>query len=98
MEPSPEIVMKGLARFQELRVFLLSKADDDFFGGARKFDQVKQYFPDALQFLSWEGFPVWSLPETFQANNLVGLELPGSRITKLWESGEREVRTIQLHD
>ncbi|KAL4585957.1 hypothetical protein LXL04_010585 [Taraxacum kok-saghyz] len=33
----------------------------------------------------------WSLPQTFRAKNLVGLELPGSRITKLWESGEREV-------
>ncbi|KAL7603021.1 hypothetical protein Lser_V15G15889 [Lactuca serriola] len=88
---SPEIVMKGLGNLQKLRVLLLSEIDDDYFGTHRKFDQVKQYFPNALQFLSWEGYPVLSLPQAFKANNLVGLELPSSRITKLWESGERKV-------
>ncbi|CAH1416309.1 unnamed protein product [Lactuca virosa] len=91
VELSPEIVMKGLGNLQKLRVLLLSEIDDDYFGTHRKFDQVKQYFPNALQFLSWEGYPVLSLPQTFKANNLVGLELPSSRITKLWESGERKV-------
>ncbi|CAI9279253.1 unnamed protein product [Lactuca saligna] len=91
VELSPEIVMKGLGNLQKLRVLLLSEIDDDYFGTHRKFDQVKQYFPNALQFLSWEGYPVLSLPQAFKANNLVGLELPSSRITKLWESGERKV-------
>ncbi|KAL4585960.1 hypothetical protein LXL04_010588 [Taraxacum kok-saghyz] len=38
-----------------------------------------------------EFYPSQPLPQTFRANNLVGLELPRSKITKLWESGEREV-------
>ncbi|CAI9282564.1 unnamed protein product [Lactuca saligna] len=32
-----------------------------------------------------------SLPKTFQANNLVALEMPYSKIVQLWEGGERKV-------
>ncbi|CAI9284468.1 unnamed protein product [Lactuca saligna] len=52
---SPEIVMKGLRKMEELR------------------------FLDV------------SLPKTFQAFNLVPLEISDSRIIQLWEGGERKV-------
>ncbi|KAI3498356.1 hypothetical protein L1887_34129 [Cichorium endivia] len=91
VELSPEIVMKGLGNLQRLRVLLLTEKEIGCPRGDWKFDQVN--FPNALQFLSWEGYPDRSLPQTFQANNLVGLELPSSRIMQLWESGDKKVLT-----
>nr|KAJ0210817.1 hypothetical protein LSAT_V11C400172040 [Lactuca sativa] len=49
-----------------------------------------------------ECLPWLSLPPTFRANHLVGLELVGSKIVQLWESGERKVlkklRFLDLRD
>lgn len=56
--------------------------------------KVGQNFPNALQFLSWRGYPCSGLPKTFQANNLVALEMPHSRIEQLWEDGERKVKWL----
>ncbi|KAL4586009.1 hypothetical protein LXL04_010639 [Taraxacum kok-saghyz] len=89
-EPSPDIIIKNLGNLNKLRFLLLIKYKDDCFPG-RKFDQAKQYFPNSLQYLLCPCFPFQSLPQTFRANNLVGLELPYSKIVQLWESGERRV-------
>ncbi|CAI9279241.1 unnamed protein product [Lactuca saligna] len=91
VELHPEIVMKGLGNLKKLRVLLVSERENECSPSDWKFDQAKQYFSNALQFLSWEGYPLRSLPQTFRANNLVGLELPRSRITNLWESGDEKV-------
>ncbi|KAI3764522.1 hypothetical protein L2E82_14533 [Cichorium intybus] len=88
VETSPEI-LKGLGKLKKLRVLLLSGREDDSSSSDWKFDQVN--FPNALQFLNWEGYPLRSLPQTFRGNNLVGLELPHSRIMQFWESGEKKV-------
>ncbi|CAI9282573.1 unnamed protein product [Lactuca saligna] len=34
---------------------------------------------------------IWSLPTRFQANNLVTLEMDGSRMVQLWEGGQRKL-------
>ncbi|CAN6584490.1 unnamed protein product [Malus baccata var. baccata] len=38
-----------------------------------------------LRCLSWQGFPLKSLPSNFQLKNLVDLDMQGSRIERLWE-------------
>ncbi|XP_023730871.1 disease resistance protein RPV1-like [Lactuca sativa] len=86
----PEIIMKGLGKLNKLRYLFLHGELDDCFPSDWKFDQTIQYLPNTLQFLYWRGYPGFSLPQTFRASNLVGLELPGSRIMQLWESGERK--------
>ncbi|CAI9303507.1 unnamed protein product [Lactuca saligna] len=48
-------------------------------------------FPDALRYLRWTNYPFRSLPKTCQANNLVTLEMPESKIVQLWEGGERKL-------
>ena len=48
--------------------------------GERKCDHVSHYFTNALQYLHWYGYPMWSLPNTFQGNNLVALKMPNSKI------------------
>ncbi|CAH1444349.1 unnamed protein product [Lactuca virosa] len=86
-----EIVMKGLRKMKELRFLHMSQDIMHAFCGERKYDNVSQYFPNALQYLHWYQYPFWSLPNTFQANNLVTLKMEWSNIKQLWEGGERKV-------
>ncbi|KAJ9551878.1 hypothetical protein OSB04_015923 [Centaurea solstitialis] len=86
---NPEIVMKGLGNMKQvrfLRVYGKSYFDTDW-----KFDEFCRYFPDALRWLSWEGYPFLSLPKSFQANNLVALQMRYSKIVELWEDEDRKV-------
>ncbi|KAD6454750.1 hypothetical protein E3N88_09456 [Mikania micrantha] len=81
------IVMKGLRKMKKIR--LLSVTNDipnkwDKNGGV-------QYLPDTLRSLCWARYPFCCLPKTFQAKNLVNLEMLGSNISQLWKGGEREV-------
>ena len=89
----PDIAMKGFGNMKKLRflsmVSIKSSSDVDI-------DQVNQSFPNALRFLSWEGYPHSCLPTIFEANNLVELHMPYSRITQLWDGGERKVQ-LKLH-
>ncbi|CAH1444350.1 unnamed protein product [Lactuca virosa] len=86
-----EIVMKGLRKMKELRFLHMSQDIMHNFGGEWKYDNVSQYFPNALQYLHWYRYPLWALPNTFQANNLVTLRMVKSRIVQLWEGGEKKV-------
>ncbi|KAD6454763.1 hypothetical protein E3N88_09469 [Mikania micrantha] len=79
----PAIVMKSLKKMKELR--LLCVYDDD---KTWEIDEGVQYLPDTLQSLYWSTYPLCWLPKTFQANNLVNLEMPRSHISQLWEGGE----------
>ncbi|KAL4585987.1 hypothetical protein LXL04_010616 [Taraxacum kok-saghyz] len=90
-ELTPEIIIKSLVNLKKLRYLSLHGKLDDYFPTNWKFDQEKQYFPNSLKCLYWHRYPGLSLPRTFRANNLVGLELPRSKIMQLWESGERKV-------
>ncbi|XP_023741590.1 disease resistance protein RPV1 isoform X1 [Lactuca sativa] len=56
-----------------------------------KFNKVSLYFPNSLRYLQWYNYPFRSLPETFEANNLVALHMANSGIVQLWEGGERKV-------
>ncbi|KAL7583601.1 disease resistance protein RPV1 [Lactuca sativa] len=49
------------------------------------------YFPNALQYLRWDEYCFRYLPKTFQANELVSLEIAESDIIQLWEGRERKV-------
>ena len=40
---------------------------------------------DELRYFQWDGFPLNSLPQTFNATQLVMLRMPQSRMTKLWD-------------
>ena len=93
LDLSAEIIMKGLGKLKNLRLLQIFGRLDDYLRDNGMFDQYN--FPNSLRFLKWKFYPGRSLPQTFRANNLVGLELPYSKITKLWESEEGKV---QLHD
>lgn len=48
-----------------------------------------------LRYLRWTHYPLESLPSKFSAENLVELNLPYSRVKKLWQAVP--VSTISLH-
>ncbi|PWA37507.1 toll/interleukin-1 receptor (TIR) domain-containing protein [Artemisia annua] len=89
---SPELIMKGLGKMKNLRLLGLScESKGDSLDNDWKFDEAGQYFSNALRYLEWRNYPYRSLPKTFEANNLVSLEMPFSQIEQLWEGGERKV-------
>ncbi|KAJ9552412.1 hypothetical protein OSB04_016457 [Centaurea solstitialis] len=83
----PEYVLKGLGYLKKLRFLHVSSPS---FHSDWKFDEVGQYLPNSLRYMSWEHYPFLSFPKTFQANNLVTLQMHHSRIVQLWEGGERK--------
>ncbi|KAD6455020.1 hypothetical protein E3N88_09726 [Mikania micrantha] len=81
----PAIVMKSLRKMKKI-IFLY------VFCKIWKTDEGDvQYLPDTLRCLIWAAYPFFCLPKTFQANDLIYLNMPGSCISQLWEGGERKV-------
>lgn len=87
--------MKALANMKELRFLYMDTGyvrDEEV--SKWKFDEDSLHLPNALQFLRWSGYPFSSLPKTFQPNNLVGLQMGGGNMDKLWKDGEEKVDRI----
>ncbi|KAL8239631.1 hypothetical protein R6Q59_016198 [Mikania micrantha] len=85
----PAIVMKSLRKMTKI-LFLFFNYN--VFGKKWKIDEGGvQYLPDTLRCLIWRNYPFCCLPKTFQATDLVYLEMTGSCISQLWEGGERKV-------
>ena len=78
-------VMRGLGNMRKLRVLYMCS------GPNWKDNEVSQCFPNALKYLSWRDYPFSSLHETFQANNLVGLDMSFSIIEKIRKGRTRKV-------
>ncbi|KAL8226295.1 hypothetical protein R6Q59_000157 [Mikania micrantha] len=49
--------------------------------------EPREYFPNSLQYLDWKCYPHWCLPKTFEADNLVTLQMTLSKIEQLWNEG-----------
>ncbi|GKD53009.1 Toll/interleukin-1 receptor domain-containing protein, partial [Tanacetum coccineum] len=87
-----EMLMKGIANMKELRFLQLYGANYlsiNFF--TRIVYKNNWNLPNALRFLKWKGYPFSSLPKTFQANNLVALEMKCNRMVQLWKDGVKKV-------
>ncbi|CAI9270683.1 unnamed protein product [Lactuca saligna] len=80
------IFTKGFGNMKKLRFLQVTSSTSDLLEGI----EVGKHLPNALRFLNWRGYPHSFLPKTFQANNLVALEMPYGRIKRLWEEGERK--------
>ncbi|KAF5808340.1 putative P-loop containing nucleoside triphosphate hydrolase, leucine-rich repeat domain superfamily [Helianthus annuus] len=88
---TPNIALESLRNMKNLRCLIV---DHNFV----KIDEVGQYFPNALRYLNWECYPHGCLPITFQANNLVELYMPISKIEQLWVGGKvlKKLKSITL--
>ncbi|KAL7607073.1 hypothetical protein Lser_V15G15870 [Lactuca serriola] len=103
-ELRPEIIMRGLGKMKELSALHLH-VDDMCYGSdyswiyeGWKFDQVSHYFPKALRYLCWRAYPYNYLPKTFQANNLVVLDMSLSGIVKLWKGEQKVLNKLRIID
>ncbi|PWA84286.1 toll/interleukin-1 receptor (TIR) domain-containing protein [Artemisia annua] len=83
-------LMKGLGKMKKLRYLEVNFAYYDTESDASQLDESTQYFPNSLKYLKCERYPFLNLPRTFQANNLVGLEMKCSRMVQFWEEGEKK--------
>ncbi|KAD6454957.1 hypothetical protein E3N88_09663 [Mikania micrantha] len=83
----PAIFMKSIRKMKELRLLYVY---DWYCSQKKEIKEDVQNLPDTLQSLCWACYPFCCLPITFQANNLVNLEMPQSYISQLWEGGERK--------
>ncbi|GKB62281.1 disease resistance TIR-NBS-LRR class family protein, partial [Tanacetum coccineum] len=93
------ILIKGLGKMKKLRylevnfavfdyAYYDSESDSESDG---ELDESTQYFPNSLKYLKCWNYPFLYLPKTFQANNLVGLDMKYSRMVQLWEEGDQKV-------
>ncbi|XP_048594714.1 disease resistance protein RPP2A-like [Brassica napus] len=51
--------------------------------------------PDELRLLHWEGYPLENLPQKFNPENLVQLNMPYSDMVKLWE-GKKNLGNLKI--
>ncbi|XP_023767542.1 disease resistance protein RPV1 [Lactuca sativa] len=89
---SADIVLKGLKKMKELRflevsaIGVIDASRCGCFHRNWKFNKLNN-----LRYLSWNRCPLWSLPKTFQGDNLVALEMTHSIFVQLWEGKKRKV-------
>ncbi|MED6159029.1 hypothetical protein PIB30_038624 [Stylosanthes scabra] len=69
----------------------------DFYGeqDLLKLPEGLQQLPSRLRYLRWTYYPLNSLPKEFSAENLVILELPYSKVEKLW-SGIQNLEKLKV--
>ncbi|KAJ0794687.1 putative leucine-rich repeat domain superfamily [Helianthus annuus] len=95
---TPNTVLESLGNMKNLRCLIVGHIDNVRRDDLVKIDEVGQYFPNALRYLNWERYPHGCLPKTFQANNLVALHMPNSKIEQLWVGGKvlKKLKSITL--
>ncbi|KAJ9551758.1 hypothetical protein OSB04_015803 [Centaurea solstitialis] len=79
--------MRSLRQMEKLRLLInIFSARSDW-----KPDKVSKYLPNSLRYLKWFSYPFRCLPKTFQASDLVCLDMSYGKMEQLWEGGERKV-------
>ncbi|XP_076917093.1 TMV resistance protein N-like [Bidens hawaiensis] len=82
---TPGIFLEGLGNMKKLTCLIVNNRR---FKDSSAIDEACLHFPDSLRYLYWFRYPHWCLPKTFEANNLVALEMRRSNIVQLWEGGK----------
>ncbi|CAJ1956752.1 unnamed protein product [Sphenostylis stenocarpa] len=75
-EDISECSVDGLSKMKKLTLLILYH---------NNFSGSLHYLSDRLKYLLWHDYPFASLPPYFTASNLVELNMPNSRIKRLWE-------------
>ena len=86
-----EIFENGFANMKELRFLQVYGYVSEDKVRKWKFYEDSLHLPNALRFLRWNLYPFSSLPKTFQAKDLVGLDMYRSNMVQLWKDGEEKV-------
>nr|GEX03786.1 disease resistance protein (TIR-NBS-LRR class) family [Tanacetum cinerariifolium] len=86
--------MKGLGNMKKLRYLEVNFAAFDYWkidADDMELDEATQFFTNSLKYLRCTFYPFLYLPKTFQAKNLVGLDMKWSKMVQLWEDVEKKV-------
>ena len=57
----------------------------DVVRGPIQLPQGLNYLSNELRIIDWHGYPLKSMPTSFQPNKLVELRMPNSEIKQLWK-------------
>ncbi|XP_076954503.1 TMV resistance protein N-like [Bidens hawaiensis] len=99
LENTPSIYLEGLGNMKKLRCLIVDRGVfTNGFNGCVKIDEARLHFPNSLRYLYWYNYPYWCLPKTFEANNLVALEMRGSNIVQLWECRGKVMKKLRFLD
>ncbi|XP_050368571.1 disease resistance-like protein DSC1 [Argentina anserina] len=85
--------------FKKMRNLKFLKLDGGDWTGNVHFNlQDLKYLPDSLIYINWPTYSLKYLPATFSAENLTELCMPGSRLKRLWNEGQkpRNLKRIDL--
>ncbi|KAJ0816838.1 putative TIR domain, P-loop containing nucleoside triphosphate hydrolase [Helianthus annuus] len=86
---TPGIVLESLRNMKKLECLIVHKRKvKNISNDCVKINEAREYFPNSLRYLHWYGYHQQCFPKTFEANNLVALEMPFSKIKQLWEGGK----------
>ncbi|KAL8268473.1 hypothetical protein R6Q59_002271 [Mikania micrantha] len=78
------IVLENLRYMKKLRCLIVQK---DWKLYPDNIYEAHECFPNSLQYLRYLYYPHWCLPTTFEANNLVTIDMSLSKIKQLWNEG-----------
>ncbi|XP_028786077.1 disease resistance-like protein DSC1 [Neltuma alba] len=67
------------------------------FENALTFPCGMKFLPKNLMLLDWVGYPLKSLPATFNAESLVKINMPNSKLTKLWDGEQNLVNLRRIN-
>ncbi|XP_076907791.1 TMV resistance protein N-like [Bidens hawaiensis] len=89
LRTTPGIFLEGLGNMKKLRCLIVNyNSFKSYYDYCGKIEEARLQFPNSLRYLYWYNYPHWCLPKTFEANNLVALEMRYSKIEHLWKEGK----------
>lgn len=87
-------VFKNIYRLKSLKI---NSYDEDTMKGIVSLPRDLQFLPDALRCLCWENYPLKSLPQNFNLQNLVELVVTNSHINDLSWHGVQVCLSLLLY-
>ncbi|XP_076935824.1 TMV resistance protein N-like isoform X3 [Bidens hawaiensis] len=92
---TPGIFLEGLGNMKKLTCLIVNNRR---FKDSSAIDEACLHFPDSLRYLYWYKYPHWCLPKTFEANNLVAVDMSKSKIKQLWECWGKVMKKLKFLD
>ena len=98
IEAKEHLSAKAFSKMKILRFLKIGYVHppQDLIGGPIQLPQGLNYLSNELRVIDWHGYPLKSMPTSFQPNKLVELRMRNSDIKQLWKEIVVRFSLIQL--